>query len=227
MDLSFLLALEVGEHYTFDIKPTASESINNTPRSAWLSYRRIGNELNNLRESHKNMEFAQRAGDWKNKATRYKVFVYCTRKGDKRMDPPPPKNGFVKFIEQAAKRDKAAKALQQELDAPPPVPPATHTPPHVRTITVDDQKRLVEMVQAAARGETIQLLNVSTEQWADLKPEHINWAVPINRMRIKPKPRRTVYLNNDTFKHTFDHDEAKKWASGYTPFREVFPEDEE
>lgn len=187
---NYLLALKLGEYEEFPIKPTSAEKRLHTPRYKRERYVHYNNVIQALLAENPHIRFTLRIGDWDNPKTVDTVRIYCTQIGDEKFTVPPTKGGFRQVVIAHEKKLEAAAELPAQIEqARDAAKPVAHDPPNLIKITKDHQLKLIELVQAHARGDQIQVHNGS--KWVDTNEP--DWMLPVARLRIAPPPRRELW----------------------------------
>lgn len=195
----FLLALEVGESFTFENEPTLSERRRGVAPSSRLAYYRVSGGLSLLRRNHADFGFGVRlSATAGSKTPGNQIVVTLLRKGEASV------HGH-EFDQSESRRQRAVEAwkLRKQAEDAPKLPGqlaeaeatelARRTAGAVRrqaqAIHADrpiiDPTRLAELAVAHAQGKPIQRLNGSG--WID--DPNPTWKEATAKYRIKPQQR--------------------------------------
>ena len=200
----YLLALNLGEREAFDNSLSADERTK--PPSQRRMYRTLQWVSKELHLAHPGYKFCVRM----NAHDPDRVFLYCTARDGKESTPPVhgPKGGANPGVqqwrqEQAKKRmrkqrqaEKAKElpaqleAEREKLDAQRRTAGAVrHQLTNVNNTAADQQKQLVELVMAHARGAAVQVRAVIDGVLAWIDDPKPSFALPVGMYRLTPKAR--------------------------------------
>lgn len=203
--IDFLLAMRVGESYSFDNLPTAAEGRRKVPPSMRKAYGRITQAVRSLHRIHPEYEFLMRLDTSKGSriegdklvVTMIKDRSEVTNEDDLRelearrqrsieawrlrkiAEDAPKLPGQLKEAQEREDQERVRRAVARAM----PTPAAIVVGPKY------DPKRLAELVLGHAQGRVVQVL--TEHGWRDAPAP--SWELPTTKYRFKPQ-RREFYI---------------------------------
>lgn len=187
---AFLMALQLGESYSFDITPTLQESRRKVPASRRLAYWRIMQGIKDIMSKNPNFAFSSRI----DKSNDRKLIITLTKAGDRKISEndlrsPEKRSEAMKEEWKKRKQKEEAPLLPGQLEEAAAVDLARRTAGAIKAQTAKaeapkyDPVKIARLVAAHCSGQMIQKMTDAGEWINDPTP---TWTLATDRYRVKP-----------------------------------------